>query len=121
MASSFASGKIEAAAAESLATRFIASTENSNDNVLQATAKKVRFGRNKNQRQEQKHTGAFCDKEFYPCEGGQCQSVDTTQESCYGKMYCVRVNDDCNVEISQAVPEYATVGSPYPIEILAVG
>ncbi|QXE27381.1 outer membrane complex protein OmcB [Chlamydia buteonis] len=121
MASSFASGKIEAAAAESLATRFIASTENSDDNVLQTTAKKVRFGRNKNQRQEQKHTGAFCDKEFYPCEGGQCQSVDTTQESCYGKMYCVRVNDDCNVEISQAVPEYATVGSPYPIEILAVG
>lgn len=36
-------------------------------------------------------------------------------------MYTVKVNDDKNVEICQSVPEYATVGSPYPIEIIATG
>ncbi|MEG0036599.1 MAG: OmcB family cysteine-rich outer membrane protein [Victivallaceae bacterium] len=39
--------------------------------------------------------------------------------SSYGKMYCMKVGDDCNIEIHQSVPEYATVGSPYPIEITA--
>lgn len=33
-------------------------------------------------------------------------------------MYTVKVNDDRNVEITQAVPEYATVGSPILLKLL---
>lgn len=116
MASSFASGKIEAAA-ESLSTQVVA-----NADVVKNTAKKVRLDRKQRSQNKRDKAGSFCDGEFYPCEGNRCQTpVDTKQESCYGKMYSTRVNDDCNVEISQSVPEYATVGSPYPIEIFAVG
>ncbi|AAD18697.1 outer membrane complex protein OmcB [Chlamydia pneumoniae] len=120
MASCFASGGIEAAVAESLITKIVASAE-TKPAPVPMTAKKVRLVRRNKQPVEQKSRGAFCDKEFYPCEEGRCQPVEAQQESCYGRLYSVKVNDDCNVEICQSVPEYATVGSPYPIEILAIG
>ncbi|WP_100934575.1 outer membrane complex protein OmcB [Candidatus Chlamydia corallus] len=120
MASCFASGGIEAAVAESLITKIVASAERQPAPVP-VTAKKVRLVRKNKQPVEQKSRGAFCDKEFYPCEEGRCQPLEAQQESCYGRLYSVKVNDDCNVEICQSVPEYATVGSPYPIEILAIG
>ncbi|ACZ33532.1 large cysteine-rich periplasmic protein omcB [Chlamydia pneumoniae LPCoLN] len=120
MASCFASGGIEAAVAESLITKIVASAE-TKPAPVPVTAKKVRLVRKNKQPVEQKSRGAFCDKEFYPCEEGRCQPVEAQQESCYGRLYSVKVNDDCNVEICQSVPEYATVGSPYPIEILAIG
>lgn len=120
MASCFASGGIEAAVAESLITKIVASAE-TKPAPVSVTAKKVRLVRKNKQPVEQKSRGVFCDKEFYPCEEGRCQPVEAQQESCYGRLYSVKVNDDCNVEICQSVPEYATVGSPYPIEILAIG
>lgn len=106
----FANGEIEAAFAETLSTQFIASTD----------AQTLRKGKahRKNARKEHKQTPS---KEIFPSDGGRCSQNEVKQEACYGKMYSVRVNDDCNVEISQSVPEYATVGSPYPIEILATG
>ncbi|ANH78352.1 outer membrane complex protein OmcB [Candidatus Chlamydia sanziniae] len=113
MASCFASGGIEAAVAESLITKIIA---NAGTSTTPVTAKKVKVVR-KNKLEQ----NSFCDREFYPCEEGRNQSVEAQQESCYGKLYSVKVNDDNNVEICQSVPEYATVGSPYPIEILAIG
>ncbi|EPP35367.1 large cysteine-rich periplasmic protein omcB [Chlamydia ibidis] len=117
MASSFASGEIETAAmADSLATRFVADA-----NVLNVAHRKPKLGRNKNTNLEKKNKESCCNKEFFPCDEGKCDSVKPQNESCYGRMYAVKVSDDCNVEISQAVPEYATVGSPYPIEILATG
>ncbi|WP_201456669.1 outer membrane complex protein OmcB [Chlamydia sp. 17-3921] len=116
MASSFASGGIETAAAESLITKIIANAE-----IQPAAAKKIKPN-SRNKKSTKQDNPIFCEKDFFPCEKNNCQqSSETQQESCFGKMYSVKVNDDCNIEICQSVPEYATVGSPYPIEINAIG
>ncbi|AGW37692.1 cysteine-rich outer membrane protein [Chlamydia pecorum PV3056/3] len=122
MTSSFASGGIEAAVAESLMTKIIANAESK---PAADHKKEAKHNRNKKHSKATKHNSrsnpSCCDKEFFPCEEKNCQQVESRQESCFGKMYSIKVNDDCNVELSQSVPEYATVGSPYPIEILAIG
>lgn len=122
MANSFASGGLEAAIADSLTTKIIANAE-VEEEVL-APTKQVKY-RSKNKNQEKQRSS---NKDFYPCEDGKCASgsgaasaSQVARESCYGKMYTVKVNNDANVEICQSVPEYATVGSPYPIEIIATG
>lgn len=38
-------------------------------------------------------------------------------DQCYGCMRSYQTCDDCVVDLCQVAPEYATVGSPYPIEI----
>lgn len=121
MANSFASGGLEAAIADSLATKIIANAEE--ENVL-APTQPVKY-RPKSKSLD-KSTRSSNNKEFFPCEDGKCStdgkcSQNAPKESCYGKMYTVKVNNDANVEICQSVPEYATVGSPYPIEIVATG
>lgn len=118
MANSFASGGVETAVANSLATKIVANAEE------QPTLVSTK-ARHRTKKQEQKPSKYHNEKEFFPCEDGKCSSPTPpssgSQEPCYGKMYTVKVNDDKNVEICQSVPEYATVGSPYPIEIIATG
>ncbi|MFZ0566357.1 MAG: OmcB family cysteine-rich outer membrane protein [Chlamydiales bacterium] len=38
-------------------------------------------------------------------------------EKCYGCMKVYKTCDDCVVDLCQRAPEFATVGSPYPVEI----
>ncbi|MCH9704448.1 MAG: OmcB family cysteine-rich outer membrane protein, partial [Chlamydiae bacterium] len=52
----------------------------------------------------------------YPCADGSCDAP--SEDRCYGKMTSYRTNDDCVVELCQRAPEVATVGSPYPVEIM---
>lgn len=113
VASSFASGGLETAAVESLKTKIVGL------HADEKPAKHLKVGRNRNHKPEPKrnvHPGTFCGDGCHPVD-----HADSQQDNCYGKMYSVKVNDDRNVEISQSVPEYATVGSPYPIEIVATG
>ncbi|MCC5831650.1 MAG: OmcB family cysteine-rich outer membrane protein [Chlamydiales bacterium] len=57
-----------------------------------------------------------CDPSYYPCGSGQCEQP-FPGERCYGNMRAYQTSDDRVVELCQRAPEYATVGSPYPIEI----
>ena len=57
-----------------------------------------------------------CDPSAAPCGNGTC---DQPRESrCYGNMRVYQINDDSVVELIQRSPEFATVGAPYPIEIV---
>lgn len=62
-----------------------------------------------------------CDPSFFPCgngsNGGVCET-GMSQDKCYGKMQVYKTCDDCVVDLCQRSPEFATVGSPYPIEIM---
>lgn len=58
-----------------------------------------------------------CDPSFFPCGSGQCGAVESLESQCYNNMTTYRTCDDCVVELCQVAPEFATVGSPYPIEI----
>jgi len=57
-----------------------------------------------------------CDPSASPCGGGGCNQPAPV-EHCYGKMQVYKTCDDCVVDICQRAPEFATVGSPYPVEI----
>lgn len=48
------------------------------------------------------------------------KNVETECRSTHGQMYHMKVSDDSCVEIIQSVPEYATIGFAYPIEILVM-
>lgn len=65
---------------------------------------------------------APCGPEFYPCGSGKCGAINNRapnfpEEICYRNMRSIETCDDCHVWIRQSAPEFATVGSPYPIEI----
>lgn len=57
-----------------------------------------------------------CDPGFFPCGTGNCDT-SFPEARCYGNMRCYETCDDCVVDLFQRSPEFATVGSPYPIEI----
>ncbi len=58
-----------------------------------------------------------CDPSFFPCGNDKaCQEVASTSQ-CYGNIRSYQTCDDCVVELCQRAPEFATVGSPYPVEI----
>lgn len=57
-----------------------------------------------------------CASDFYPCGNGNCEKP-AAMDRCYSNMYTYRTCDDCVVDLCQRAPEFATVGSPYPIEI----
>ncbi len=57
-----------------------------------------------------------CDPSASPCGNGSC-GTQFPEEQCYGQMYAHKTCDDCIVEIVQCAPEFATVGSPYPVEL----
>lgn len=40
------------------------------------------------------------------------------EERCFGNMRVYQTCDDCVVSLCQSAPEFATVGSPYPVEIV---
>jgi hypothetical protein len=58
-----------------------------------------------------------CDPSAAPCGNGRCDE-SYPEEKCYGKMNVYKTCDDCVVEICQRAPEFATVGSPYPVELM---
>lgn len=60
-----------------------------------------------------------CDPSAAPCGNGHCNSPASAdlRSPCYGNMRCYSTCDDCIVDLVQVAPEFATVGSPYPIEI----
>ena len=57
-----------------------------------------------------------CDPSFFPCGTNRCEKP-FPEERCYGNMKSYQTCDDCIVDLCQRAPEFATVGSPYPIEI----
>lgn len=57
-----------------------------------------------------------CDPGMMPCGSGNCDQSQAV-DKCYGKMQVYRTCDDCTVDLCQRAPEFATVGSPYPVEI----
>ncbi|MFN0065308.1 MAG: OmcB family cysteine-rich outer membrane protein [Chlamydiales bacterium] len=61
-----------------------------------------------------------CNPGVAPCGPSGCgtNACEAPMERCYGGMRSYRTNDDCVVELCQRAPEFATVGSPYPVEIL---
>lgn len=58
-----------------------------------------------------------CDPSSFPCGNGTCDTPPTA-EICYGRLQTYSTCDDCVVDLCQIAPEYATVGSPYPVEII---
>ncbi len=59
-----------------------------------------------------------CDPSFAPCgNNGYCEQP-FPEDRCYGNMRSYNTCDDCVVDLCQRAPEYATVGSPYPVEIM---
>lgn len=58
-----------------------------------------------------------CDPSFFPCGSGKCEPP-FPEERCYRNMCCYQTCDDCIVDLCQRAPEFATVGAPYPIEIV---
>jgi uncharacterized repeat protein (TIGR01451 family) len=58
-----------------------------------------------------------CDPSAVGCGSGSCDQAYAT-ERCYGNLRVSHTCDDCVVDLVQSSPEFATVGSPYPIEIL---
>lgn len=53
-----------------------------------------------------------------PCGAGGCNDDCGSVEKCYGRMVSYKTCDDCVVDLCQRAPEFATVGSPYPVEIM---
>lgn len=54
-----------------------------------------------------------------PCGQGSCgDNRHSFSERCYRGQRVYQTCDDCVVELLQRSPEFATVGAPYPIEIL---
>ena len=113
VASLFASGVLETSMAESLSTNVISLADTKAKNTASYHKDK------KARKNHQKETPVVHNQAVAPVR--ESKSTGPKQDSCFGKMYTVKVNDDRNVEITQSVPEYATVGSPYPIEITAKG
>ncbi|MBQ8498658.1 outer membrane complex protein OmcB [Chlamydia sp.] len=111
VASLFASGVLETSVAESLSTNVISLADTK---AKEHVAQKGKKGKKSHHKEN-----PIIRKEIAPVR--EPRASEPKQDSCFGRMYTVKVNDDRNVEIIQAVPEYATVGSPYPIEITAVG
>ncbi len=58
-----------------------------------------------------------CDPSSFPCGNGGGGCDYAVEEICYGRMAVYQTCDDCVVDLCQVAPEYATVGSPYPVEI----
>ncbi|WP_213319117.1 OmcB family cysteine-rich outer membrane protein [Chlamydiifrater volucris] len=99
-----------------LVTRVISA--NSQREITLVSSKKSRFDRkSKKQTLSQDSSYASSENKKYNND----KKLSAREENCYGRMYSVRINDNSNVEICQSVPEFATVGSPYPIEIIAIG
>ncbi|MEZ5315088.1 MAG: OmcB family cysteine-rich outer membrane protein [Chlamydiales bacterium] len=57
-----------------------------------------------------------CNPSYYPCGNSQGEQ-SVVEDRCFGNMQVYRTSDDCVVDLCQRAPDYATVGSPYPIEI----
>lgn len=57
-----------------------------------------------------------CDPSFFPCGNGSCEQ-SFPEERCFGNMQVYQTCDDCVVDLCQRAPQFATVGSPYPVEI----
>jgi uncharacterized repeat protein (TIGR01451 family) len=54
-----------------------------------------------------------------PCGTGSCgDNRRSFSERCYRNIRCERACDESVVDIVQCTPEYATVGAPYPIELI---
>ncbi len=58
-----------------------------------------------------------CDPSYYPCGNNQ-NAASMAEEKCFGNMQVYKTCDDCVVDLCQRAPEFATVGSPYPVEIV---
>jgi uncharacterized repeat protein (TIGR01451 family) len=58
-----------------------------------------------------------CEPGFFPCGNGGCQKP-ADEEMCFGRMMSYKTCDDCIVDLCQNAPEFATVGSAYPVEII---
>lgn len=58
---------------------------------------------------------------FCPCDptfcGGGGSSLALGEDKCYRGLTTYRTCDDCVVDLCQVAPEFATVGSAYPIQI----
>ncbi len=53
------------------------------------------------------------------CGTGSCgDNVHGFSDRCYRNLRTTRADDCCVVDLSQSSPEFATVGAPYPIQIL---
>ncbi len=126
VATLFASGEVESAVTEPLYTKVLANSEHQPRLAKQRDRKSSSFSDKFSFKNGKPHSksevrgacGGCCPVESRSSLGsGECLQ----EEVCYGKMHTARINDDANVEIRQSVPEYATVGSAYPIEILATG
>jgi uncharacterized repeat protein (TIGR01451 family) len=62
-----------------------------------------------------------CDPSFFPCGNGKCGGSYEPAfpvETCYGRLKTYTTCDDCVVDLCQIAPEFATVGSAYPVEIV---
>jgi uncharacterized repeat protein (TIGR01451 family) len=59
-----------------------------------------------------------CDPSAAPCGGGACDRQSNRGSRCFGNMRCYQTSDDSVVDLTQCSPEFATVGAPYPIEIV---
>lgn len=58
-----------------------------------------------------------CDPTAVGCGNGNCYRA-FEDDKCYGRMIVYKTCDDCVVDMCQRAPDSATVGSPYPIEIV---
>lgn len=58
-----------------------------------------------------------CDPTAFPCGTGNCNQP-SSETRCYGTLKTYQTCDDCVVDLVQRSPEFATVGAPYPIEIM---
>ncbi len=55
---------------------------------------------------------------YYPCGNGSCNDSHSFSERCFGQMLAYQTADECVVNLIQSAPESATVGAPYPIEVI---
>lgn len=111
VASLFASGVLETSMAEFISTNVISLADTKAKDNTSHKSKKARKNHSKETPVNRKKVAPV----------HESKATGPKQDSCFGRMYTVKVNDDRNVEITQAVPKYATVGSPYPVEITATG
>ena len=58
-----------------------------------------------------------CDSSVAPCGTGGCEQP-TGVDRCFRDMRSYQTCDDCIVDLCQRAPEFATVGSAYPVEIM---
>lgn len=62
-----------------------------------------------------------CDSSFFPCGNGTPGSAcepGFPEQRCFRNMRVYQTCDDCVVDLCQSAPEFATVGAPYPVEIV---